>query len=139
MMETLDRVEELARQLEIARRALFQAQEAAKALNTENRRLLALVPANAIAWQQRAIEAENLDLCRSNIIGRIACAALGAKNNVSDGAVVDAVERLAAVRKAAQALADEAQEYAMDFGLGCAAPLDLWQELWSALDSDKNT
>ena len=49
------------------------------------------------------------------------------------------VGRLRKIALAAQALCDEAQEYAMDFGLGCAAPNDLWEALWDALDPDPVT
>lgn len=47
------------------------------------------------------------------------------------------IERLRRIEKAAQALADEAQEYAMDFGLGCAAPNSYWEDLFGALDPDE--
>ena len=43
---------------------------------------------------------------------------------------------LSRVARAARALADEAQEYDMDFGLGCAAPNSYWEDLWNALDPD---
>jgi hypothetical protein len=46
------------------------------------------------------------------------------------------LERLRRIERAAQALSDEAQEYAMDFGLGCAAPNSYWEDLWEALDPD---
>lgn len=65
-----------------------------------------------------------------NLRSEKACAACG--NTPVGGQLI----ALSGVAKAARTLADEAQEYAMDFGLGCAAPLSYWEDLWSAFDPD---
>lgn len=144
----------LSHELDVAKDALLQAQEAAKNLSDK----------------MRVAELE-----RGNMMGRIAAYLLGDQNNVTDELVVAAaaevgrrlrateqraelaediasslairlknepagnaeVDRFRKIEKAARALSEEAQEFSFDeFGLGRAAPNSYWEDLDEALDPD---
>ena len=172
----------LIHELDVVRRALFQAQEAAKERTAAGEALRAEA---GRAWAEVDLLAKQIgDLTtarlqeeqyRANIMGRIAIALLGEKNNVSDNVVVAAatragcrlqdaenrawkaedlasslaiqmkrdpareaeVERLAKIEKAARELSANAEEYALDCGLGRGAPNSYWEDLDEALDFDE--
>ena len=109
MSSTLDRIEQLAYELQVSKQALLQAQEAAKKMTFQYE-------------------------MHCNAMGRLAVAAFGAHNNVSDDEVVRKIERIV---RAARALAEEGQEYAFDdLGLGRGAPNSFWEDLDDAIDEE---
>lgn len=90
--------------------------------------------------QNAAIHSTQIELSRANILGRIAIALFGMQNNVSDEACAEEAARVARIAAAAQALANEAQEYNFDdIGLGRGAPNSYWEDLDDALEGGRPT